>query len=69
VTDAHLLTPARRNGMALVTFDGAIAGLAAEGAVEVPIKGRYPLDRVQDAYRQVADRSGLGKVVLDVAAP
>jgi D-arabinose 1-dehydrogenase-like Zn-dependent alcohol dehydrogenase len=46
-----------------------LARLAAEGAIEVPIKGRYPLDRVQDAYRQVADRSGLGKVVLDVAAP
>jgi NADPH:quinone reductase-like Zn-dependent oxidoreductase len=46
-----------------------LARLAADGAIEVPIKARFPLARVQDAYRAVAERSGLGKVVLDVQAP
>ncbi|MGT2426324.1 NADP-dependent oxidoreductase [Amnibacterium kyonggiense] len=46
-----------------------LAALAADGALDVPIKARFPLERVQDAYREVSRRSGLGKVVLDVAAP
>ena len=46
-----------------------LAGLVADGAIEVPIKGRFPLEAVQDAYRAVESRSGLGKVVLDVSAP
>lgn len=46
-----------------------LAGLVADGAIEVPIKGRFPLERVQDAYRAVESRSGLGKVVLDVSTP
>jgi toxin-antitoxin system PIN domain toxin len=35
VTDAHLLTLARRQGMALVTFDAALAVLAGGHDVEV----------------------------------
>lgn len=35
VTDAHLLTLARRSGMRLVTFDAGIRALADEGDVEV----------------------------------
>jgi hypothetical protein len=35
VTDAHLLTLARRNGMRLVTFDGALAVLADGDGVEL----------------------------------
>jgi NADPH:quinone reductase-like Zn-dependent oxidoreductase len=46
-----------------------LAAIASEGGFEVPIKGRFPLDAVQDAYREVARRSGLGKVVLQVSAP
>ncbi len=46
-----------------------LARLVADGAVEVPIKERFPLERVQDAYRAVESRSGLGKIVLDVSAP
>lgn len=46
-----------------------LAAIAAGGGFEVPIKGRFPLARVQDAYREVARRSGLGKVVLEVGAP
>ncbi|GAA2752363.1 NADP-dependent oxidoreductase [Amnibacterium kyonggiense] len=45
-----------------------LARLAADGGLDVPIKARFPLERVQDAYREVSRRSGLGKVVLEVAA-
>jgi NADPH:quinone reductase-like Zn-dependent oxidoreductase len=46
-----------------------LAQLVADGAIEVPVKGRFPLDQVQDAYRAVESRSGLGKVVLDISTP
>ena len=46
-----------------------IAALVVSGAVELPIKARFPLDQVQDAYREVARRSGLGKIVLDIGTP
>ncbi|WP_425550589.1 alcohol dehydrogenase catalytic domain-containing protein [Amnibacterium soli] len=46
-----------------------LAAIASEGGFEVPIKGRFPLEQVQDAYREVSRRSGLGKVVLQVSAP
>jgi NADPH:quinone reductase-like Zn-dependent oxidoreductase len=41
-----------------------LAGLIAAGELEVPIAGTYPLDRVQDAYRQLAEGHVLGKIVL-----
>lgn len=46
-----------------------LAAIASQGGFEVPIKARFPLDEVQAAYREVARRSGLGKVVLDVTDP
>lgn len=46
-----------------------LAQIASQGGFEVPIKARYPLDQVQEAYRDVARRSGLGKIVLDVSTP
>jgi NADPH:quinone reductase-like Zn-dependent oxidoreductase len=46
-----------------------LAAIASEGGFEVPIKARFPLEQVQDAYREVSRRSGLGKVVLQVSAP
>lgn len=46
-----------------------LAAIASEGGFDVPIKARFPLDEVQEAYREVARRSGLGKVVLEVSAP
>jgi NADPH:quinone reductase-like Zn-dependent oxidoreductase len=51
---------------------GAVAELARRvvaGELEVPIKARFPLDQVQDAYRLLAQRHGLGKVVLEVGQP
>ena len=46
-----------------------LARLIAAGEVEMPIKSRFPLEQVQDAYRALAERHGLGKVVLQVAQP
>lgn len=46
-----------------------LAAIVSEGGFDVPIKARFPLDEVQDAYRELSKRSGLGKVVLDVAQP
>ncbi|MEV6557935.1 NADP-dependent oxidoreductase [Nocardia sp. NPDC051756] len=41
-----------------------LADLAAAGTVEVPIAGAYPLDQVQDAYRELEQRHTRGKIVL-----
>ena len=44
-----------------------IAGLAArlaDGRLDMPVAATYPLDRVQDAYREVAGGDVRGKVVL-----
>jgi NADPH:quinone reductase-like Zn-dependent oxidoreductase len=41
-----------------------LAGLAAEGKLEVPIASVYSLDRVRDAYRELAHRHTRGKIVL-----
>ena len=41
-----------------------LAGLIAAGELEVPIAATFPLDRVQDAYRRLAEGRVLGKIVL-----
>jgi len=41
-----------------------LAGLIAAGELEVPIAATFPLDRVRDAYRQLAEGHVLGKIVL-----
>jgi NADPH:quinone reductase-like Zn-dependent oxidoreductase len=41
-----------------------LAGLIAAGQLDVPIAAAYPLDRVQDAYRELAGGHTLGKIVL-----
>jgi NADPH:quinone reductase-like Zn-dependent oxidoreductase len=41
-----------------------LAGLIAAGELEVPIAATFPLDRVQDAYRQLAEGNIIGKIVL-----
>jgi propanol-preferring alcohol dehydrogenase len=40
-------------------------GLAASGAMTVPIAGRYPLDGVQDALDALRKRSVLGRQILE----
>ena len=41
-----------------------LARLIADGQVEVPIAATYPLDQVQDAYRELAAGHTHGKIVL-----
>lgn len=42
----------------------ALAGLVADGALEIPIAAGYPLDRVRDAYTELERRHTVGKIVL-----
>jgi NADPH:quinone reductase-like Zn-dependent oxidoreductase len=41
-----------------------LAQLIAEGKLEIPIAGTYPLEQVRDAYRELEQRHTLGKIVL-----
>jgi NADPH:quinone reductase-like Zn-dependent oxidoreductase len=41
-----------------------LAGLIAAGQLEIPIAAAFSLDRVQDAYRRLAQGHILGKIVL-----
>ena len=45
-----------------------VANLLASGELTLPIKARYPIDDVATAYDRLADRHGLGKIVLRVGA-
>jgi NADPH:quinone reductase-like Zn-dependent oxidoreductase len=41
-----------------------LAGLVADGSLEIPIARTYPLDQVHDAYRELGKRHSHGKIVL-----
>ena len=41
-----------------------LADLVSQGALEIPIAHVYPLDEVQEAYREVEQRHTLGNIVL-----
>jgi NADPH:quinone reductase-like Zn-dependent oxidoreductase len=41
-----------------------MAGLAASGAIEVPIAATFPLDQVAEAFEQLEHRHTRGKIVL-----
>jgi len=41
-----------------------LASLVGKGILEVPIAKVYPLDAVQDAYRELEERHTIGKIVL-----
>jgi NADPH:quinone reductase-like Zn-dependent oxidoreductase len=43
-----------------------LAALVAQGDLVVPIHGTYPLDRVRDAYDELARRHTRGKIVLQI---
>jgi NADPH:quinone reductase-like Zn-dependent oxidoreductase len=43
---------------------GELARLAARGELEVPIAATYPLEQVQDAFRELERRHTHGKIVL-----
>jgi NADPH:quinone reductase-like Zn-dependent oxidoreductase len=42
-----------------------LAGLVAEGRLEIPIARTYPLAQVVEAYRDLEQRHTLGKIVLE----
>ena len=42
-------------------------GRVAAGEIAIPIKARFPLEQVQDAYRRLTEPGGIGKVVLTVS--
>ena len=44
---------------------GELVGMIAEGRLEVPIAKVYPLTEVREAYRDLAQRHTLGKIVLE----
>jgi NADPH:quinone reductase-like Zn-dependent oxidoreductase len=41
-----------------------IAGLVADGSLELPVARTFPLEQVRDAYRELAGRHSHGKIVL-----
>ncbi|HWK16611.1 MAG TPA: NADP-dependent oxidoreductase [Solirubrobacteraceae bacterium] len=41
-----------------------LAGLVADGGLEIPIARTYPLDQVRDAFRELEQRRTHGKIVL-----
>jgi NADPH:quinone reductase-like Zn-dependent oxidoreductase len=41
-----------------------LAGLVAGGSLEIPIAATFPLERVQDAFRELEGRHIHGKIVL-----
>jgi NADPH2:quinone reductase len=41
-----------------------MAGLVADGVIDIPIAATYPLDRVADAFREIDRRHTRGKIVL-----
>ena len=41
-----------------------MAGLVASGAIEIPVAGTYPLERVADAFEELEHRHTRGKIVL-----
>jgi NADPH:quinone reductase-like Zn-dependent oxidoreductase len=41
-----------------------LAGLVADGSLEIPVARTFPLDQVRDAFRELAERHTHGKIVL-----
>jgi NADPH:quinone reductase-like Zn-dependent oxidoreductase len=41
-----------------------LADLVAEGSLEIPIAGTFPLDQVREAFTELAERHTHGKIVL-----
>ncbi len=46
-----------------------VAESLAAGDLVLPVKARFPLDQIADAYRALGTRHGLGKIVIDVRSP
>jgi NADPH:quinone reductase-like Zn-dependent oxidoreductase len=41
-----------------------VAGLVADGSLELPVARTYPLDQVREAFTELAERHSHGKIVL-----
>jgi NADPH:quinone reductase-like Zn-dependent oxidoreductase len=52
------------HAIASATLLAEITGLVADGELEIPIARTFPLDRVRDAFNQLAERHTHGKIVL-----
>lgn len=46
------------------TLLAEVAGMVADGSLEIPIARTYPLDEVRDAFAELAERHTRGKIVL-----
>jgi NADPH:quinone reductase-like Zn-dependent oxidoreductase len=55
-----------KGGSSIASSDvlAELAGLVGDGQLEIPIAATYPLDRVRDAYAELARRQTRGKIVL-----
>ncbi len=52
------------HAMASANVLAELAGLVADGSLEIPIARTFALDQVRDAYRELAERHSHGKIVL-----
>jgi NADPH:quinone reductase-like Zn-dependent oxidoreductase len=52
------------SSIASIEVVGELAGLAADGSLEIPIARTYPLAEVREAYVDLARRTTRGKIVL-----
>jgi NADPH:quinone reductase-like Zn-dependent oxidoreductase len=52
------------HAIASATLLTELTGLVADGSLEIPIARTFPLDRVRDAYNELAERHSHGKIVL-----
>ncbi len=52
------------HAIASATLLAELAGLVADGSIELPVSRTFPLDQVRDAYRELAGRHSHGKIVL-----
>jgi NADPH:quinone reductase-like Zn-dependent oxidoreductase len=46
------------------TLLAELAGLVADGSLEIPVARTFALDQVRDAYRELSERHSHGKIVL-----
>jgi NADPH:quinone reductase-like Zn-dependent oxidoreductase len=52
------------HAIASATLLAEVAGLVADGSLEIPIARTFPLDHVRAAFTELADRHTHGKIVL-----
>jgi NADPH:quinone reductase-like Zn-dependent oxidoreductase len=68
-TTAEVMMRAARPAEGETVMVSGAAGGVGTLVLELPIKARFALERVADAYREVQNRHGLGKVVLEISTP